>query len=146
MRFYFLCYLVYIFQLSNKSYLENRKQFKQVINATSDYLYYNVGVPQGSMFSPLLFRMYVNDLLNVCPPDVFCQIYADDIVLYVHAKSQQQAAQKFTETMNHLIKFVDLVLICMILNSFAPPVFMEYMGQITGRCTPAGIRDDRNDR
>ncbi len=72
-----------------KSYLENIKQCVWVINATSDYLDYNIGVPQGSILGPLLFSMYVNDLPNVCPPDVMCQMYADDVVLYVHAKSQQ---------------------------------------------------------
>lgn len=55
---------------------------------------------------PLLFSMHVNDLPNVCTPDVICQMYADDVVLYVHAKSQQQAAQKLTDTMNQVAKWI----------------------------------------
>ncbi len=54
------------------------------------------GVPQGSILGPLLFSMYVNYLTNVCPPDFMCQMYADDVLLYVNAKSQQLAAQKLT--------------------------------------------------
>ncbi len=42
-----------------KSYLENRKQYVRVINATSEYLDYYIGVPLGSILGPLLFSMYM---------------------------------------------------------------------------------------
>ncbi len=89
-----------------KYFLENRKQCARVINATSEYLDYYMGVPQGSILGPLLFSMYVNDLTNVCPPDFMCQMYADDVLLYVNAKSQQLAAQKLTNTMNQVAKWL----------------------------------------
>ncbi len=40
-----------------KSYLENRKKCVWVINATSNYLDYNIGVLQGSILCPLLFSL-----------------------------------------------------------------------------------------
>ncbi len=43
-----------------------------------------------------------------------------------------------------MIQFADLVLIFKILNGFAPPVFKDYIHQITGRYTRAGIRGDCN--
>ncbi len=43
----------------------------------------------------------------------------------------------------HLIQFSDLVLIFKILNGFAPPVFKDYIHQITGYAR-AGIRGDCN--
>ena len=62
------------------SFLSNR-QLQVVLDGKSSQEYpVNAGVPQGSMFGPTLFLLYINDL----PDDVICDIaiYADDITLY----------------------------------------------------------------
>ncbi len=82
-----------------KSYLENRKQCVRVINATSDYLNYNIGVPQGSILGPLLFSMHVNYLPNVCPLDVIGQMYADDVVLYMYMQNVNNRQHRYWLTL-----------------------------------------------
>ena len=62
------------------SFLSNR-QLRVVLDGKSSQEYpVNAGVPQGSIFSPTLFLLYINDL----PDDVTCNIniYADDTTLY----------------------------------------------------------------
>ena len=44
------------------SHLENRTQFVSVNGYSSDLLYFRCGVPQGSVFGPLLFLVYIIDL------------------------------------------------------------------------------------
>ena len=62
------------------SFLSNRR-LRLVLDGKSSQEYpVNVGVPQGAILGPKLFRLYINDL----PDDVICDIaiYADDTTLY----------------------------------------------------------------
>jgi hypothetical protein len=69
-----------------KSYLQNRKQFCVVNNATSSLRNLNCGVPQGSNLGPLLFLLYVNDLPN-CLKKSHAAMYADDTNITVRSSS-----------------------------------------------------------
>uniref|UniRef100_A0AAR2J957 Reverse transcriptase domain-containing protein n=1 Tax=Pygocentrus nattereri TaxID=42514 RepID=A0AAR2J957_PYGNA len=80
------------------SYISNRKQRVRIGKTQSTYLSCNTGVPQGSVLGPILFSLYINDLPSVCS-SVNIQMYADDTVLYVHAKNKQQAASELTAAM-----------------------------------------------
>lgn len=82
-----------------QSYLLDRKQCVRIGNKTSQVTENDLGVPQGSTLGPLLFCLYINDLPEVCPSAVTCQMYADDTVIYVHAKNKRQAAKELSATM-----------------------------------------------
>ena len=58
-----------------KSYLENRKQYVQFDNCTSDMKSIRNGVPQGLIVGPHLFLIYINDFPNFLR-------YADDTTLF----------------------------------------------------------------
>ena len=57
-------------------YLCDRQQFVSINNSTSSSKAISIGVPQESIFSPLIFLNYVNDLKNAtsCHP----RLFADD--------------------------------------------------------------------
>ena len=57
--------------------LSNRKQYVSVNGHTSDELPIIYGVPQASMFGPLLFLIFINDLPNVSKR-LTCYLFADD--------------------------------------------------------------------
>ena len=67
-----------------KSYLLNRQQFVTIENSQSSRLTLKCGVPQGSILGPLLFLIYVNDIIKSSSILSFI-LFADDTnVLFSH--------------------------------------------------------------
>ena len=63
-----------------ESFLSDRS-IKVVVDVISSSSFHtNAGVPQGSVISPTLFLIYINDLLNLPSNPVHC--YTDDSTLY----------------------------------------------------------------
>uniref|UniRef100_A0A4W5Q9E1 Reverse transcriptase domain-containing protein n=1 Tax=Hucho hucho TaxID=62062 RepID=A0A4W5Q9E1_9TELE len=89
-----------------ESYLTGRTQYVSVNNHRSLVLNLRTGVPQGSILGPLLFSLYINDLPSVCP-DINTLMYADDTVIYVHAKTKHLAAAKLTTAMDQITNWLN---------------------------------------
>ena len=69
-----------------ESYLLDRQQKVRLQNESSDYGKITTGVPQGTILEPLLFILYINDILRDMPKDNILS-YADDTVLIVSEDS-----------------------------------------------------------
>ena len=63
------------------SYLSSRKQRVVYANSSSNWTSINAGVPQGSILGPLLFLIYINDIVNNINAKV--RLFADDTSLYI---------------------------------------------------------------
>jgi len=53
----------------------------QCVVVENQYSYWsNVisGVPQGSVFGPMLFILFIKDISNITPNSVFTKLYVDD--------------------------------------------------------------------
>ena len=75
-----------------KSYLSNRMQFTEIGNTRSKLDYVRHGVPQGSVLGPLLFLLYINDIVlssDLCKFTLF----ADDTSLFYSCKNKTEGSK-----------------------------------------------------
>ena len=71
-----------------QQFLSNRRQRVVMGSATSQWAVVTSGVPQGSVLGPLLFTIYINDLLDVVM--ALCKLYADDAKLFADNADELQ--------------------------------------------------------
>jgi len=71
------------------NYLVNRKQYIYLNNCVSDYSSVVCGVPQGSILGPLLFLLYINDIVN-CSRMLYFTLFADDTNLLYFDKDSSR--------------------------------------------------------
>ncbi|MCG8046489.1 MAG: reverse transcriptase domain-containing protein [Candidatus Thiodiazotropha endolucinida] len=73
-----------------KSYLSDRKQRVVLPGTTSDWVYIRAGVPQGSILGPLLFLLYINDIVVDIGSNI--RLFADDTSLFIVVDNPETAA------------------------------------------------------
>ena len=86
-----------------ESYLSNRKQYTAVGNTLSDVNYVKCGVPQGSILGPILFLLYINDIVSSSDIlDFF--LFADDTTLLYSCREDKNSEQKLNFELSKVSK------------------------------------------
>ena len=86
------------------SYLSSRKQYVNVGKYKSNIQDISYGVPQGSVLGPLLFNIFINDLVKVGKAKKI--LFADDSVFYITEKSLDLCLQKIKELILELSEWL----------------------------------------
>ena len=88
------------------SYLTNRKQLVQVGAFKSRELLITKGVPQGSILGPLLFSLYINDI--VLAVDAETVLFADDAAFFLSAPSLSQLYDRINLLFMNLSRYLKM--------------------------------------
>ena len=84
-----------------QSYLEDRQQCTEIGNTQSNLDYIKCGVPQGSILGPLLFLLYINDI--VFSSNIFkFTLFADDTSLFYSHKNIEEAVITMTQELANI--------------------------------------------
>ena len=83
-----------------QSWLSNRLAYVTFGNASSQKRVMKQGFPQGSVISPLLFIIYIDDITDYIPPEVMVSLFADDVALYSSSIDLATAEARIQEALN----------------------------------------------
>src|ERR1043165_78987 len=86
------------------SYLSNRKQYVAGNEISSSMRYITCGVPQGSILGPLLFILYINDIVHVSQILRFI-LFADDTNLFYSDKSLDNLQNVLNTELSKLVEW-----------------------------------------
>lgn len=119
-----------------RDYLNNRKQRVVLPGVESKWNDTHAGVPQGSILGPLLFLLYINDIVNDIGSNI--RLFADDTSLYIIVDNPDTAAVLLNIDMEKVSRWAltwlvsfnpsknESLLISRKVNRHAhPPVFMQ---------------------
>ena len=87
------------------SYLSNSRQRVVYNGQTSEWTFVQAGVPQGSILGPLLFLIYINDIVNELHASV--RLFADDTSLYIIVEKPNTAAIALYHDLNFISTWSD---------------------------------------
>ena len=92
-----------------KSYLSDRRQRVVIPGANSDWTFIRAGVPQGSILGPLLFLVYINDIVIDIGSNI--RLFADDTSLYIIVDDPVTAAGCLNTDLQRITRWAALWLV-----------------------------------
>ena len=82
-----------------QSYLSDRALFVVANGDSSSHMSIKSGVPQGAIWSPLLFDLFIRNVPQRVR-EALCLFYADDLTLQKDVDREEGAAQRAAEELN----------------------------------------------
>lgn len=114
-----------------KNYLENRFQYTCVEGNRSNKLPIRVGVPQGTILGPLLFIVYINDLIDIFDNKNIVS-YADDTVVFASECNWENTKNRINNYLITVSKWLEYNKLTLNVNKTVYISFINYIDKNPG--------------
>ena len=91
------------------NHLKDTKQSVLIPGAKSNWNYIKAGVPQGSILGPILFLIYINDIVSEIQSNI--RLFADETSLYLIVQNPDSAALFLNVDLNKILNWAKLWLV-----------------------------------
>ena len=88
------------------NFIKDRNYFVHVNGLNSEMKILNIRVPQGSTLGPLLFLIYINDMIN-CSDLLFLTQFADDSTITYSSLDLEQAIKTVEQEFNKVLDWLE---------------------------------------
>ena len=90
-----------------RAFLRERRAQVHLNGTNSNTKIFKEGVPQGTVLGPVLFLIYINDILKKIGPEVECSLYADDLAIWTQSNKIEEAKTKLEEAVNEVRRWAE---------------------------------------
>ena len=115
------------------SYLKGRFQYTNFDGENSEKLPVLFGVPQGSILGPLLFLVFINDLMNCCKSNNMDNtnfiLYADDTNIFVVGNTKEEAFSKANKVLENVHAYMKYNLLHINMENVVLCIFSQKLFQ-----------------
>ena len=84
-----------------QNFLSDRTFNVRIGNTLSNIFKQEQGVPQGSILSPTLFGIKINDIVK-CVKDLYCSHFVDDFGIFIRSKNMETIEFKLQRCLNSI--------------------------------------------
>jgi hypothetical protein len=88
-----------------ENFLTNRSFKVKICESFSESKNTYSGVPQGSVLGPMLFIIFINDIVKIIPEGVKIKIFADDIKLYIEHNNDTSSKNTLKQALDSISKW-----------------------------------------
>jgi len=97
-----------------QAWLANRQYWVNVGETRSQTRLFQQGLPQGSVLSPLLFLVFVNDLVEKVSDVVEVSAFADDLATWWSDRNGNVCAERLQRAADMVMRWCDEWLLCLV--------------------------------
>lgn len=90
-----------------REYMETMRQRIKYKDYVSNEMEVNIGIPQGTALSVILFNLYINDIVNV-PKNGKITLFADDTEIETSAQTIDEAIDKMNEDLTLIYEWLNV--------------------------------------